>query len=84
MDNSSARVLGGVFIALCGALSPEGVETACNTLRGFADNPENRPQDRFIYRSIAEAAGRPIDELKAENEQYEQQLRFEIITGGAA
>ena len=85
MDTIAARSLGGVFIALCNALSPKGAEIACDTLRGFADNPDTRPEDRFIYKTIANAASRPIDELAQEVEQFENERpRFEVITGGAA
>ena len=85
MDIIAARSLGGVFIALCTALSPKGAEIACDTLRGFADNPDTRPEDRFIYKTIANAASRPIDELAQEVEQFENERpRFEVITGGAA
>jgi hypothetical protein len=86
MDTIAARSLGGVFIALCNALSPEAVELACNTLRGFAENPDTRAEDRFIYKTIADAASCPIEELQAENEQFErerQRLRFAVIEGGA-
>ena len=70
MDTIAARSLGGVFIALCNALNTEAVQIACDTLRGF-QNPDTRPEDRFIYRTIADAASRPIDELAAEVERHE-------------
>src|SRR6516164_6799812 len=82
MNNETARVMGGIYIAICSALSPEGVEMANDVLFGFANNPEVRPEDRRIYGLIAEAAGRPIEELRAEVEQYERQSSFEVITGG--
>jgi hypothetical protein len=84
MNNDTARVVGGIYIALCTALSPEGVGIACNTLRVFANNPDVRAEDRRIYGLIAEGVDRPVDELKAEIEQFERQSRFEVITGGAA
>jgi hypothetical protein len=82
MDNATARVMGGIYIALCTALSPEGVEIACDTLRGFADNPDTRPEDRIIYKIIADTATRPADEVKAENEHFEQRHRLCVIEGG--
>ena len=82
MNDETARVMGGIYIALCTALSPEGVEIACDTLRGFADNPDTRPEDRIIYKTIADAATRPTDEPKAEIEQFEPQPRFAVIEGG--
>jgi len=82
MDNATARVMGGIYIALCSALSPEGVEMANDVLFGFANNPSVRPEDRHIYQAIAHGARSDSEELTEENEQ--PQRRFELITGGAA
>jgi hypothetical protein len=80
MDNATARIIGGVYIAICTAMTDESAKLAHDVLFGFADNPEIRPEDRRVYRLIAESATRPVDELEEENARP----RFEVITGGAA
>jgi hypothetical protein len=80
MNDETARVMGGIFVALCSALSPEGAEMANDVLFGFANSPNVRPEDQRIYRAIVDCATRPIDDLGEENEQ--PQRRFEVIQGG--
>jgi hypothetical protein len=70
MDNSIARIIGGCFIALCSALGEDAAQAAHDVLFGFADNKDFRPEDRRIYRLIADAASRPVDELRAENARF--------------
>ena len=79
MDNATARVMGGIYIAICAAISREGVEMANDVLLGFADNPNIHPEDRRIYRAIAESVT-----CDASDEIERPQCRFEVITGGAA
>jgi hypothetical protein len=43
MDDATARVIGGIYIALCSALSEEGVRLANDVLFGFAESPRTRP-----------------------------------------
>jgi hypothetical protein len=81
MNNETARVMGGIYIALCSALSPEGVEMANDVLFGFANNPNVRPEDRRIYEAIAHTASGNPEELAEENEQTERP-RFSVINGG--
>jgi hypothetical protein len=45
-------------------------------------NPATRPEDRIIYKTIADAASRPVEEPRVENEQFEQRRRFAVIEGG--
>jgi len=83
MDHSNNLIVGAAFIALCNALSFEGVEMACDTLRGFADNPDLRPELRQACGFIADAASHRVDELAQEVEQYENERpRFVVINGG--
>jgi hypothetical protein len=70
MDNSIARIVGGLYIALCSALGEDTAQAAHDVLYGFADNPDFCPEDRRIYKLIADAASRPVDELRAENDRY--------------
>jgi hypothetical protein len=74
MDNATARVMGGIYIALCAALSDEGARLANDVLFGLADSSIINPADARIYRLIAESASTQSDERP----------RFEVITGGAA
>jgi hypothetical protein len=50
MDNSIARIIGGMYFALCSALGEDIAQVAHDVLFGFADNPDLRPEDRHIYR----------------------------------
>jgi hypothetical protein len=74
MNDSAARVLGGIYIALCSALSDQSVDLANDILFRFADDPETAPSDARVYRVIAECAGR----------RRSQRPHLELITGGAA
>jgi hypothetical protein len=84
MDNSNARVMGGIFIALCSALSPEGIEMANDVLWGFANNPNVCPEDRRVYEAIAHSASTDIEEIAAENAVNDRRASFEVINGGNA
>jgi hypothetical protein len=65
MDNNDiGRVVGGAFIALCNGLSPEGVEIACDTLRGFAENTDFNPEVRRIFECIASTGDNAEDEIE--------------------
>ena len=71
MDNSTARIIGGCFIALCSALGEEVARAASDTLYRWADSPDFRPDDRRIYGLIADAASRPVEELREENDRFD-------------
>jgi hypothetical protein len=66
MDNATARVMGGVYLALCTALSEEGARLAHDVLYGLADSPLIRREDARIYRLIAGCASGDIGEPEAE------------------
>jgi hypothetical protein len=70
MDNSTARIIGGCFIALCSALSEEVAQAATDVLHHWADNPEFHPEDRRVYQCIANAASRDFDKLRAELDRF--------------
>ena len=55
MNDDTARVVGGIYFALRSALSTEGARLADDILVGVADDPSLRPEDRRIYRAIAES-----------------------------
>jgi hypothetical protein len=79
MDNATARVLGGIYIALCSALSEEGVRLSNDVLYGFADSPHVRPEDQRIYRAIANCASTPIEELRAEDEPRNKRPHLSVV-----
>jgi hypothetical protein len=56
MDNSTARIIGGCFIALLSALGDDIAKAATDCLHSWANNPDFRPEDRRIYGCIADAA----------------------------
>jgi hypothetical protein len=74
MDNATARVVGGIYIALLAAVSDEGARLANDVLFGLAGSPIINPVEARIYRLIAESAS-------AESNERPQ---LEVITGGAA
>jgi hypothetical protein len=82
--NATRRALGGVCLALCSALSQEGVERFADSLYRFAEDPGNDDEDRRIYLVIANSLVGDVDELAAETERLERGRRLEVITGGAA
>jgi len=61
MDNATARVLGGIYVAITSALTDEGARLAHDVLFDLAASPNIRPEDRHIYGLIVESASRPID-----------------------
>lgn len=73
------RCLGGMYVALCSALTDEGAELAHEHLRQLSESPLIRPEDRRVYQAIFDCAARPID-----NDIAQQRPRFEVIQGGAA
>jgi hypothetical protein len=56
MNDSTIRVIGGIYFALCSALSEQGVDLANDVLFGLAEDPQTEASDAFVYRSIAESA----------------------------
>ena len=80
--NATRRALGGVSLALCSALSQEGVERFADGLYRLADDPGNDDEDRSIYLVIANALVGDVDELAADTERLERGRRFSIIQGG--
>ena len=78
MDNSVVRLLGGLYIAIAYAMPDEAHRIVHDILMGFADNPNVRPEDRRAYRLIA------LTGARQEDEHFECQPRFEVITSGAA
>jgi hypothetical protein len=85
MENMIGRLLGGIYIALKSALPDENAEIAHEILFRFSENPEVRPEDRRIYRLIAQSASRPTEEIVAENEEFDRQQshpQLKIINGG--
>jgi hypothetical protein len=87
MDNQMKRIIGGVFIALHCALPDENAKLAEDVLFDLSESPSIRPEDRHIYKLIAESATPPIAEVKAEIEADEfaekSQPRFRVIEGGS-
>jgi hypothetical protein len=84
--NYVGRCLGGIYIALCSALTDEGAQLAHEHLHQLSESPHIRPEDRRVYQIIFDCATRPIDEQAEElehNELVEQRrAHFELITGG--
>lgn len=79
--NATRRALGGVCLALCSALSLEGVEKFADSLYRFADNPSNDDEDQRIYLVIANSLVGDVDELAGETERLKRSRRFEVIQG---
>ena len=70
MDDTTIRVIGGLYIALCSALSDQGVELANDVLFRLADDPQTEESDAFAYRVIAKSTSverRPQLRLAASN-----------------
>jgi hypothetical protein len=88
MDNQMKRIIGGVFIALHCALPDENARLAEDVLFDLSESPNIRPEDRHIYKLIAECATPPIDEVNAEIEADELAEKscpcFQVIEGGNA
>ena len=75
MDNATARVIGGIYMALSAALSSEGKRLANDVLFDLAESPNVNGNDARIYRAIAEtASGEPLPERQD----------FAVISGGLA
>jgi hypothetical protein len=71
MDNDIARIIGGCFIALLSGLGDDIAKAATDCLHSWAGNPDFRPEDRRIYRCIADAASRDFNKLRAENARFD-------------
>jgi hypothetical protein len=88
MDNQMKRIIGGVFIALHCALPDENARLAEDVMFDLSENPNIRPEDRHIYKLIAESAAHPTDELtvKIEADELAEKScpRFQVIEGGNA
>lgn len=70
MNDTTIRVIGGLYIALCAALSDQGVELANDILFRLADDPQTEEPDAFVYRAIAQSTSgdkRPHLRLAASN-----------------
>jgi hypothetical protein len=74
MDNATARVMGGIYIALLAAVSDEGARLANDVLYGLADSPIINPVDARIYKLIADSA----------SQEASERPQLELVTGGAA
>jgi hypothetical protein len=72
MDYDTARILGGVFIALAGAMPEQASESAIEILRDVANSPKTRERDRQILHAIANCT------------MLREEPGLEVITGGAA
>ena len=83
--NHVGRCLGGIYIALCSALTDEGAQLAHEHLRQLSESPHIRPQDRRVYQIIFDCATRPIDqaeEVYANELANQRRHRLQIIEGG--
>jgi hypothetical protein len=70
MNDTTIRIMGGIYFALCSALSDQGVELANDILSRLADDPQTAAPEVFVYRLIAQSASRekrPHLELVANN-----------------
>lgn len=56
MTDSDIVIMHGIYIALCSALSEQGVELANDILRHLADDPKRPPAESRIFRMIAESS----------------------------
>ena len=72
MNDTTIRIVGGLYIALCAGLSDQGVELANDILFRLADDPQTEEPDAFAYRVIAQSAS------------VDRRPHLELITGGAA
>jgi hypothetical protein len=79
MDHATARIMGGLYLALCEGLSDEGVALANDCLYQLADN--SPPEDARILRTIANASvnGAPYDQ-----QPESRRSSLKVIEGGAA
>jgi hypothetical protein len=75
MNECTARIIGGIYFAICAGLSDEQAACANAILRDFADNPKINPCDRAIYRLISESSI-----VKTERPRP----KLELIAGGVA
>jgi hypothetical protein len=76
MNECTARIIGGIYFAICAGLSDDQAASANAILRDFANNPKINPCDRAIYRLIAESS------IVKEAERPRPKL--ELIAGGVA
>jgi hypothetical protein len=56
MDDQTARVIGGIYIAFSSALTDEGARLVHDTLLGIADHPHTSADDQQIYRTLVDCA----------------------------
>jgi hypothetical protein len=87
MNNETARVIGGCFIALCDAIKTGRVEDAQEKLASWSLNPDLPAEDRRVYSCIAHSASLTPEEAAAENAELDRlasRPSFRVIAGGAA
>jgi hypothetical protein len=70
----TARIIGGIYFALCAGLSDEGVRLANDILFNIADDPQTKPTDARVLRAIAECA----------SSNQTERPHLELIAGGSA
>lgn len=56
MDNGVAKVIGGIYIALTGAIGPDAARVAHEKLARFALSPDLPAEDRRVYACITHCA----------------------------
>jgi hypothetical protein len=78
MDNSTARILGGIYIAVCAGMSEQAAALSHDVLFGLADSPNVCPEDQRIYRAIAECASRDSDD-RADDEPRNKRPHLSVI-----
>ena len=80
MDNGVAKVIGGIYIALTGAIGPDAARVAHEKLARFALSPDLPAEDRRVYACITHCASQTAEEAAAELEQEpERRSKFEWI-----
>jgi hypothetical protein len=88
MDNTTALTLGGIFMAVCNALTDEQARIAKDALWRFAQNPGIKSAEaKRAWGHIAHSASLSADEAERENAELDAMASrppFRIITGGAA
>ena len=79
MDQSTARVIGGLYLALCQGLSDQGVALANDLLYTLADR--SPAEDARIFRLIANAS---VNGADVEQQPEYRRSSLQVIDGGAA
>ena len=89
MDNNAiGRLIGGCFIAVCGALrdnfGDEVAASATDRLFRYANNPDFPAEDRRIFGCIAHCASQTPEEAAAELAEQPGDPHLRVIHGGSA